>query len=112
MNECCRDCVNYSVKTDAEGEDDVKIVEILSELADRLSPTVLEYHRIKAPEIKRRQYNSVFVMTAILVATVYLSLCDILDSTATFAVFVAVMWYIFGNDRPTSMIDSVFSTKK
>ncbi len=86
--------------------------EYLEPIINTLLPRVIEYHRIKAPEIKRRQYNSLFVVLVILVSSSVLAWHRIIDGSAIFTILLAVMWYIFGSDRSPNIIDMLQQTKK
>lgn len=89
-----------------------EMIDALAPILDHLSHQVLEYHRIKAPEIKRRQYNSFVVVFSITVAASALGHYGVIDGSAAMVIFGAVLYYIFRNNtQHSSLIDGMTRPK-
>ena len=72
------------------------ILEQITPFIEKLAPQIIEYQKIRAPQIKRHQYINFIVMMTILLSVSILTFYKIIDSSAATGLIGAVIGYVFG----------------
>jgi hypothetical protein len=85
-----------TTKENAEKVDIGEFVNKITPLVELLAPNYIEYHKIRAPEIKRAQYMDFIVMFLIIISIAILTYLKILEGSAATGLFGAVIGYVFG----------------
>ena len=79
-----------------EEKDIADILEQITPFVEKLSPQIIEYQKIKAPQIKRHQYINFIVMMTILISVFILAYYNTIDGSAATGLIGAVIGYVFG----------------
>lgn len=72
------------------------ILEQITPFVEKFAPIVIEYHKIKAPHIKRHQWINFIIMMAILASVSLLAYYKIIDGSAATGLIGTVIGYVFG----------------
>ncbi len=79
-----------------EEKDIADFLEQITPFIEKLAPQIIEYQKIRAPQIKRHQYINLIVMMTILVSVSLLAFYKIIDGSAATGLIGAVIGYVFG----------------
>lgn len=79
-----------------EEKDLADILEQITPFIEKLAPQIIEYQKIRAPQIKRHQYINLLVMMTILVSVSLLAFYKTIDGSAATGLIGAVIGYVFG----------------
>ena len=75
----------------AQEKDIADILEQITPFIEKLAPQIIEYQKIRAPQIKRHQYINFIVMMTILLSVSILTFYKIIDSSAATGLIGAVI---------------------
>jgi len=79
-----------------EEKDIADILEQITPFVEKLAPQIIEYQKVKAPQVKRYQYINFTIMMTILVSVSILAYYKIIDGSAATGLIGAVIGYVFG----------------
>jgi len=79
-----------------EEKDIADVLEQITPFVEKLSPQIIEYQKVKAPQVKRYQYINFTIMMTILASVSILAYCKIIDGSAATGLIGAVIGYVFG----------------
>ena len=79
-----------------EEKDIADILEQITPFIDKLAPQIIEYQKVKAPQVKRYQYINFTVMMTILLLVSILAYIKIIDGSAATGLIGAIIGYVFG----------------
>ena len=80
-----------------EEKDIADILEQITPFVETLAPKIVEYQKVRAPQIKRYQYVNFIIMMSILLSVFLLTYCELIDGSAATGLLGAVIGYVFGN---------------
>jgi len=75
----------------------------LKELIEKVAPHFIEYHKIRAPLIRRQQIFNFVIVISIILAVVGLAYFKIIDGSAATGLIGAIIGYVFGSLYPTNV---------
>ena len=81
----------------SEENDIADTLEQITPFIETLAPRIIEYQKVKSPQIKRYQYINFTIMMSILIAISFLTYCELIDSSAATGLLGAVIGYVFGS---------------
>ncbi|NJD51753.1 MAG: hypothetical protein FIB07_02685 [Candidatus Methanoperedens sp.] len=79
-----------------EEKDLAETLEQITPFVQAISPLIIEYYKLKSPQVKRYQYINFIIMLAILGSVSTLAYHKIIDSAAATGLIGAVVGYVFG----------------
>ncbi len=79
-----------------EEKDLADFLEQITPFIEKVAPHIIEYQKIKAPQIKRHQCINFIVMMTILTSVSLLASYKIIDGSAATGLIGAVIGYVFG----------------
>ncbi|MEL4306458.1 hypothetical protein [Methanococcoides sp. LMO-2] len=87
---------NQQEQKKVEEKDIADILNQITPFVETLAPKIIEYQKMKSPEIKRAQYMDFIIMILILIAITILTYCKLIDGSAATGLLGAVIGYVFG----------------